>query len=129
LGYPLDKYGVDGDYGRETERAVRQFQKAAQIRQDGIYGEQTHGVLIRFLSGREIENDASAPAAPQRYVRVTGGYVNLRSGPGLEHDVVTVVRENMRLEWLATADSGWHAVRADGMCGWLSPRMSEVVCV
>ncbi len=127
LGYPMEKYGADGEYGKETETAVRQFQKAVQIAQDGIYGEQTHGVLMRFLSGREMEEDAGAPAKIEKYVRVTGGFVNLRKGAGLEYDIVTVVRCGMRLAWVATAPNGWHAVCADGICGWLSPKFSEVV--
>ncbi len=127
LGYTLEKYGADGEYGAETAEAVRQLQKAEGLLQDGIYGEQTHGALMRLLAGRESESDMTAPAPIKKYVCVNGGYVNLRRGAGTEFDIITVVRRGMRLEWVATASNGWHAVHADGVCGWLSPKYSEVV--
>ena len=107
-----------------AKKAVANFK---QLAQDGIYGEETHGVLMRFLAGREMEEDTSAPAKIEKYVRVTGGFVNLRKGAGVEYDIITVVRCGMRLEWVATAPNGWYAVCADGVCGWLSPKFSEVV--
>ena len=43
-GFPLPKFGADGIFGDETEKAVRAFQKASglnQQQQDGIVGENT----------------------------------------------------------------------------------------
>lgn len=40
-GYNLGKYGVDGDFGKATEAAVKQFQKDWGLKQDGIIGPQT----------------------------------------------------------------------------------------
>lgn len=127
LGYPLKKYGADGRYGRETAAAVRMMQRAGQIRQDGEYGKQTHLLLMNLLSGRELETDDSIPTPPKKYIRVTGGVINVRKGAGLEYDVLSIAYRNTRLDWVATADNGWHAVRADGVCGWVSPKYTEVV--
>lgn len=45
-GYRLSKYGVDGDFGSETEKAVKQLQKDAKLKYvDGIIGNETWGVL------------------------------------------------------------------------------------
>lgn len=41
LGYSLPKYGADGDFGSETERAVKSFQKTKGLTVDGIVGEHT----------------------------------------------------------------------------------------
>lgn len=40
-GRNLDKYGADGDYGRETENAVHIFQNRYDLAVDGIAGQST----------------------------------------------------------------------------------------
>lgn len=40
-GYKLPKYGADGDFGAETEKAVKQFQLDWGLKQDGIVGPET----------------------------------------------------------------------------------------
>ena len=37
---------VDGDFGSKTEAAVKAFQKKAGLKQDGLYGDQTHAALM-----------------------------------------------------------------------------------
>ena len=44
-GYDLGKCGVDGDFGRATEAAVKQLQKDAGLVQDGVIGPRTWSVL------------------------------------------------------------------------------------
>lgn len=44
-GYKLPKYGVDGDFGAETEKVVKELQKDAKIEVDGIIGPDTWRVL------------------------------------------------------------------------------------
>ena len=132
LGYDLSRYGADGDYGSETEKAVMDFQQDTGLDADGDYGPMTHAALMEILAERsaqerEEEDETQAPAGPKRYVLVTGGSVYIRKGPGKEHDVVTVVREGMLLDWVATAANGWHAVELDGVEGWIGPKYSEVV--
>ena len=41
LGYSLPKYGADGDYGNETLKAVKAFQKDWGLKEDGVVGEKT----------------------------------------------------------------------------------------
>lgn len=41
LGYALPKYGADGDFGSETETAVKAFQKDRRLDPDGIVGPMT----------------------------------------------------------------------------------------
>ena len=45
-GYSLPKYGADGDYGDETIKAVKSFQKDKKITQDGIAGKNTFEKLL-----------------------------------------------------------------------------------
>lgn len=37
-GYDLGPYGVDGDFGSATERAVKQFQQDHGLKADGVIG-------------------------------------------------------------------------------------------
>lgn len=46
--YRLPKYGADGDYGTETLKAVKQFQRDKGLKDDGAVGEKT----ITALGGR-----------------------------------------------------------------------------
>ena len=50
LGYLLDEYGVDGIFGEETEKAVKQFQKQYHLLEDGIVGPQTQSKIQELLS-------------------------------------------------------------------------------
>ena len=68
---------------------------------------------------------AAAPVldAPIDLRAVAGGRVNMRSGPGTGHGVVTVLSRGDRTEVLEE-DGGWARVRAaDGTTGWMSARL------
>lgn len=46
-GYTLKKYGTDGDFGDETEVAVKAFQKVNNLTVDGIVGQKTWDKLLK----------------------------------------------------------------------------------
>lgn len=56
LGYALPKYGADGKYGAETEKAVRDAQRDAGFPVTGVVDKQTWGYLT------ELEGDAQSGA-------------------------------------------------------------------
>lgn len=45
LGYDLEPYGADGDFGRKTEDAVKKFQKSQGLIADGVIGPLTWDAL------------------------------------------------------------------------------------
>jgi len=45
LGYDLGKWGADGIFGSQTQKAVRKFQKDRKLKVDGIIGVQTTTAL------------------------------------------------------------------------------------
>lgn len=60
----LPKYGVDGDFGSETKKYVKRFQKAHNLEVDGIVGEETWGELDRQIAALEKPADPVVPADP-----------------------------------------------------------------
>lgn len=45
--YNIGKYGIDGDFGFDTESAVKRFQKRSGIAVDGIVGKDTWAELLK----------------------------------------------------------------------------------
>jgi peptidoglycan hydrolase-like protein with peptidoglycan-binding domain len=43
----LRTYGVDGSFGQATENAVKNYQKANGLTQDGVVGEKTWNSLLK----------------------------------------------------------------------------------
>ena len=58
LGYKLPKYGADGDFGAETERAVEEFQRYYGCAEDGIFGAESLEAMNEAL-GQEPEETPS----------------------------------------------------------------------
>lgn len=52
LGYGLNRWGADGDFGAETEAAVKAFQAAHGLTPDGIVGKKTAEALEREMGER-----------------------------------------------------------------------------
>lgn len=48
-GHSLPRYGVDGDFGKETQTAVYAFQRAHSLTADGIYGPRTAAALAKAV--------------------------------------------------------------------------------
>lgn len=125
LGYSLPKYGADGDYGSETEDAVRKFQQKNRIEADGKYGEESHKTMMSILA--ELDNEDEDDDKTAGYIKVTGSRVNIRKGSSTKYDIVTVVRKGTKLRYSAVAANGWYYVEIDGLTGWISNKYTEVV--
>lgn len=52
-GERLPRFGADGDFGKETEDAVKAFQSKHKLTVDGIAGPQTFGKLDEVLSSKK----------------------------------------------------------------------------
>ena len=66
LGYDLGPCGIDSDYGRATEAAVKEFQRDHNLTQDGICGPKTWDALEKAYNSQQ-------PVKEKEYqVTVTG---------------------------------------------------------
>lgn len=156
LGFALPKYGADGDFGRETESALKRFQKRAHIASDGEYGEISHAALMDALSDAagedlvpvkntenrpiqdppelitipEIEPPPEAPEAPEtkRKLIVTAAEeLPVRCGNSADYARITTVSPNALLDYVATAENGWHAVIVGAQVGWIDGSFAQIV--
>ena len=116
LGYEFPGYGCDGDFGEETERNVRGFQRVSGLEADGIFGPKSCEALKNALS---------------RFVEITTNALNVRKGPGLNYAVLGVVKMGERLPYGGEArEDGartWLLVEYQGANGWVSAKYAKLV--
>ena len=140
LGYSLPKFGADGDFGAETEAAMRVFQTAEGLDVDGKYGEKSHAALMDALSADDEapeppaqpedggeENDAEKPVRSHVVIVSEGGKVNIRVGNGTQYGRITQLAPGTTLDYVATAQNGWNAVVVNARVGWVSGEYSRVI--
>ena len=134
LGYALPKYGVDAEFGSETEKALLAFQKKAGLEADGKYGDKTHAALMDAVADDDGQPDTPEQPAPNEPAPVgttvvivsEGGKVNVRCGNGITFSRITSVKNGTAFEWIATAQNGWHAIVVNGQVGWVSGQYSKI---
>ncbi|WP_406678661.1 N-acetylmuramoyl-L-alanine amidase [Neomoorella carbonis] len=95
-------------------------------------------VPVRFISqafGGQVDWNAASQTVritlgtvqDASQVRLTGSYVNIRSGPGLDYNIIDVFPRGTVLGLLGEA-SGWYRVQLnDGRQGWVSAAYAEPV--
>lgn len=109
-GYSLSKYGADGDFGTETEEAVKEFQLRNSLTVNGVVD-----------SAMFVKLKATAQT-----IVVTGLLVNIRSLDSTAGKILGVVSKGTALESLgAVSTSGWYKVKYKDKEGWISNKYSE----
>lgn len=111
LGYDCGE--ADGEYGSNTERGVKEFQRDNGLEVDGEFGPKSYEKLKELLSAKEEgEPEEEKPVQPVPEgafsVIVTGGSVNVRTGPSTINAVA----------YIAHADDVLTAVGVDRISGW-----------
>ena len=118
--YGAKKNGVDNDYGAKTAAAVKAEQKCAGLTQTGEADVVTIAHIIAHATG------SVAPSTHQRVI-VTGGMVNIRRGPSMNHGVVGYVKSGDRFDLLGVdAQTSWYKIRYNNGEAWISYKMGEV---
>lgn len=124
LGYKLPKYGADGDFGSETQAAVRAFQLDHEIQPTGI----ADAVTLAAIETALENGNASYPLI--QHVIITGNTVNVRSAPGTGSRVLGVARKGDTLVYQDDERDvdgrPWYLVIYDGQNGWVSSKYSRI---
>lgn len=121
LGYSLPKYGVDGDFGKETEDAVRAFQKNSGFAVTGVATEEVRNSLNDRVPITPAEN-------LNKEVEASGGNVWIRESPNTSGKKLGVLNNGKRLPYAGEdSDKGWHKVVFNDIFGWVSGTLSKVV--
>lgn len=110
LGWSFPKYGPDGDFGSETEANVKGFQRTHGLTVNGVFDQACYKALMAAMGTGQV--------------RITGGTVNVRTGPGKE--IIGVCKKGETFDYSAAKD-GWYQIDFNGRAGWVSGKYAEVV--
>lgn len=108
LGYDVGKYGVDGEYGKDTMRAVEAFQSDKDLPADGEYGPDTHWVLTEALYAMG-DMPVIEPVNSGNLVVLDDDNWNVRTGPGTAYSKVGKLKPGDMVEEVQL--EGWKAIR------------------
>lgn len=108
LGFACGSYGADGSFGLGTKNAVLAFQKENNLAQDGIAGE---------LTLNAIKNALSKVSDGSYRVEVTATVLNVRSGAGTNHSIVSTINKGQTVEVVEELN-GWGKISNPN--GWIS---------
>ena len=116
-GNCLPKWGADGDFGEETEEALKRFQREHDLPETGVYDEATKKALESIGKLGQVE--------------VVGGNVNVRSAPGTDSRVLGVAYKGERLPYQGETREhvgrDWFLVEFKGENGWVSGKYARIV--
>lgn len=112
----LPEFGADGDFGSETEKAVKAFQKSAGVEETGVYDSATEKLLQGAVFG---------------FVLITGGSLNVRSAPGTKSkDIGTVHKGDLLVYQQQTKQAegkDWYLIIYNNQNGWVSSKYAQLV--
>lgn len=118
LGYDLPEYGADGDFGSETERAVKHFQQEHGLPEDGVMDDEDYSALFAALDGEKL-------------VEITGSSVNVRSAPNTDSNILGTVHAGDRLPYQGVTQNvdrrDWYLVEFENQNGWVSSKYAKLI--
>ena len=107
----LPRWGADGEWGQETESAVKAFQGAKGLPEDGKLD---HATLCA-LGLRTAK------------VKVFGGTVYVRTAPDRDTgEILGIIKAGDTLPYQGEDKNGWHLVIYKGQNAWVSGKWTDV---
>lgn len=133
---------AESDFSHNGVKVLDRYIMSSMIHEE-LNGEYTLEMELADSCGVQAEMIIKAPA-PTRYTpqidmsgsaggsteiyRVTGGSVNLRTGPGTKYKILKVYHRNDQMVLLEKTSSSWYKIAApDGNAGYMSTTYLEYV--
>lgn len=113
-------------------QGTKYTQQSEYLRRGDILVTKTQGHTVVVLSNGKYADMEDEPGEDAKYVLVTGGTVNIRSAPGLDYQILGVVKAGRKLiyEGETVADSRgvkWYLVEYLNQNGWISSKYSTLI--
>ena len=153
LGYDLGKWGADGDFGSDTQSAVKKFQQDYRLDVDGAAGPDTLEALKNAYTHQDapetgdtqdpveegtadgtlaevgdIDEKEEPLEGDGRVVLVSSGNtVNVRDQPNTEGKILGVARKGESFSYRGeTSPEGWHGIVFQDAAGWISGKYTTL---
>jgi len=121
LGYDLGRWGADGDFGDQTEMAVKQFQSDHGLTVNGAFDEKCVAVLDAALVA------ISLPVEDPQSVVIEGGDCYIRSEAGTSGKILGVAKRGSVHAYAGeTSQTGWICIRHGSGTGWVSGKYGRL---
>ena len=120
LGYDLGTYGIDGDFGPDTEDAVKAFQVNVALPETGVVDRATWEKMDNIISGKGDSDEVQEAPVVEGTLDVRDGTWNIRTGPGTGYPIIKTTHTGDKLSPVDA--SGWIPVIVNGKIGWISPK-------
>ncbi len=131
LGFSVGSCGIDGDFGSDTQNAVKLFQNANGLEATGIYDTVTYEKLRTLSAADEptvvpVPEEKPAGSTVEIFAE-NGGSVNIRCGNSTDYSRISTAKSGETYDFVATAANGWNAVIVGKQVGWVSGKYSKVI--
>lgn len=118
---------VDGDFGKATETAVKNFQKKYKLDVDGIYGEESDKAMKKAISLKKTEKPKATTTAKKEggfKVKITASALNVRREPNLNAGVNTVIKRN-EVYTIVEEKNGFGKLKSGA--GWIMMKYTQKI--
>jgi hypothetical protein len=121
LGYDLGRWGADGDFGDQTEMAVKQFQSDHGLTVNGMFDEKCVAALDAALVA------ISLPVEDPQSVVIEGGDCYIRSEAGTNGKILGVAKRGSVHAYAGeTSQTGWIRIKHGSGTGWVSGKYERM---
>ena len=106
-GHELPKHGVDGKFGPETKKAVQDYQKSRNVKDDGVVDKETAKAMldnVKIDDTKKISSDEKLPSEPlssgEGFMKVSPGMLT-SAVSGISNDLATYALSSFRKYYAA----------------------------
>ena len=121
LGYSCGSSGADGQFGNNTEKAVKKFQNDNKLIVDGIYGVKTEAKLKSLCNNQNKETIGI----------VTASALRIRKGPGINYNQIGIINKNTKViiknKVKGTDNNYWFHIKVNNYDGYSSATYISII--